>query len=68
MHQLIRANKFITLYRGFTIAKSPRTPVRPRNQYGISKEGVYYGCEFAEAEAMRFIDQLHSERSAVTHA
>lgn len=64
MHRPIRINKFVTIYRGFTIAKSPRTPVRPRNQYGISKEGVYFGCEFAEAEAMRFIDQLHAERSA----
>lgn len=64
MHRPIHVKKFVTLYRGFTIAKSPQTAVRPRNQYGISKEGVYFGCEFAEAEAMRFIDQLHAERSA----
>jgi len=60
---IIRVSKKAAIYRGFTITKSPRTPVRPRNLYGISKEGVYYGCEFAAAEAMRFIDRLYAERS-----
>lgn len=64
---LVRISKSAAIYRGFTIAKSPRTPQRPRNLYGISKDGVYFGCDFAVAEALRFIDQLHAERSAASN-
>jgi len=67
LNAIIRVSKNAAIYRGFTITKSPRTAHRPLNLYGVSRGGAYFGCEFAEAEAVRFIDRLHAEREGAAH-
>jgi hypothetical protein len=67
LNAIIRVSKNAAIYRGFTITKSPRTAHRPLNLYGVSRGDAYFGCEFAEAEAVRFIDRLHAERKEATH-
>lgn len=67
LNAIIRVSKNAAIYRGFTITKSPRTAHRPLNLYGVSRGGAYFGCEFAEAEAVRFIDCLHAEREEAAH-
>jgi len=62
LNAIIRVSKNAAIYRGFTITKSPRTAHRPCNLYGVSRDGAYFGCELAEAEAVRFIDRMHAER------
>lgn len=67
LNAIIRVSKNAGVYRGFTITKSPRTTHRPINLYGVSQGDAYFGCEFAEAEAVRFIDRLHAEREGVAN-
>ncbi|WP_099045424.1 DUF4761 family protein [Lonsdalea britannica] len=60
-HQVVEVSKHVSLYRGFTIQRLPRNVVSKNNRYQVTKDGMYYGQEFAQAEAIRTIDRLHHD-------
>ncbi|WP_190286113.1 MULTISPECIES: hypothetical protein [unclassified Pantoea] len=60
-HQIVEVNKHVSLYRGFTIQRLPRSAVDKNHRYQVTKDGMYYGQEFAQAEAIRTIDGLHRD-------
>lgn len=59
VHQVFEVNKHVSLYRGFTIQRLPRSAVDKNHRYQVTRDGMYYGQEFAQAEAIRTIDGLH---------
>lgn len=60
-HQVVEVNKHVSLYRGFTIQRLPRGVLNKNHRYQVTKDGMYYGQEFAQAEAIRRIDGLHRD-------
>ena len=61
VHQVVEVSKHISLYRGFTIQRLPRCATNKNHRYQVTKDGMYYGQEFAQAEAIRTIDGLHRD-------
>ncbi|WP_084222810.1 hypothetical protein [Trabulsiella guamensis] len=60
----VQASKNTYVYRGFTIRKTPRNALNDRITYLItrrdhgSEEDIYYGRDFALAEACKTIDRV----------
>lgn len=58
LHQLVSMNRHTSLYRGFTIRRLPRSAENGNHRYQIMKDGLFYGHDHAQAEAIHYIDQL----------
>lgn len=58
-HTVLRIDNHTSVYRGFTINRCPRNRMAMRTPYRIFKDGHYYGCDFALAEAVKTINKLH---------
>ncbi|NNS09343.1 hypothetical protein [Erwinia sp. JH02] len=61
-HQLVEVHKHLSLYRGFSISRAPRSPLFPRHRYIVTKDGNYFGQDFAQDEAINIIDQLCADQ------
>ncbi|MFP1869244.1 DUF4761 domain-containing protein [Lonsdalea quercina] len=61
VHPVVEVNKHVSLYRGFTIQRLPRNVVSKNHRYQVTRDGMYYGQEFAQAEAIRTIDGLYHD-------
>lgn len=61
-HQLVEVHKHLSLYRGFSISRAPRSPLFPRHRYIVTKDGNYFGQDFAQAEAVKIIDKLCADQ------
>jgi len=57
-HQIVYMTKHLSIYRGFTIQRLPRSVAYPNHRYQVTKDGLYYGQDFAQAEAVKIIDTL----------
>ena len=57
-HQIVNMTKHVSIYRGFTIQRLPRSVAYPNHRYQVTKDGLYYGQDFAQAEAVKIIDTL----------
>lgn len=60
-HPLVSVNDHVSVYRGFTIQVLPRSLHFKNKRYQVTKDGSYFGQEFAQAEAVKLIDKLHHD-------
>lgn len=66
-HQLVEVHQHLTIYRGFSISRAPRSPLFPCHRYIVTKDGNYFGQDFAQAEAIKLIDKLCADHDEWLH-
>ncbi|MEG2553656.1 MAG: DUF4761 family protein [Hafnia sp.] len=56
--QLVQLSRHSYIYRGFTIHKCPRNSITMKTAYSVLNNGLYFGRDFALAEAMKTVDEI----------